>query len=160
MYNLCPKFTNRNREQIWGIYGKRGNEMNRQRALYEYLLNKGDEWTSQAQVARDLYEYYGNGECCLMPENFHDTHERLILSRDISDMAFSKDYEKIIISSGKGIKIANEEEFDRYIKSQFKSAIRRLAKVYAMSKKGNLNGQIDFGGHTVESFLENLPETP
>jgi hypothetical protein len=26
-------------------------------------------------------------------------------------------------------------------------------------KKGNRNGQIDFGGHTVEAFLENLPET-
>lgn len=27
-------------------------------------------------------------------------------------------------------------------------------------EKGNLNGQIDFSGHTFESFLENLPETP
>jgi hypothetical protein len=29
-----------------------------------------------------------------------------------------------------------------------------------MAKKGNRHNQMDFGGHTVESFLENLPETP
>jgi hypothetical protein len=27
MYKLCPENANRNRERIWGIYGKRGNKM-------------------------------------------------------------------------------------------------------------------------------------
>ncbi len=134
--------------------------MNRQRALYEYLENKGDTWTSQVQVARDLYEHFGNAECCLEPKEYHDSTERLQLSQTISDINFSNEFEKIVISSSKGIKLANEEEFDRYIKGQYKSAIRKLARVYAMAKKGNRDGQIDFGGHTVESFLENLPETP
>jgi hypothetical protein len=131
----------------------------KQRALYEYLKTAGDNWTSQVQVARDLYEHFGNGECCLAPEKYHDSTERLFLSRTISEINFSSEFEKIIISSSKGIKLANEEEFDRYIKGQYKSAIRKLARVYAMAKKGNHHGQIDFGGHTVESFLENLPET-
>ena len=134
--------------------------MDRQRALYEYLSEVGDEWVSQVQVARDLYKYFGNGECCLDPKEYHNTTERLELSQTISEINFSNDYEKIIISSSKGIKLANEEEFDRYIKGQYKSAIRKLARVYAMAKKGKRHGQIDFGGHTVESFLENLPETP
>ena len=133
--------------------------MNRQRALYEYLETAGDNWTSQVQVARDLFEHFGNGECCLEPKDYHNTTERLELSQTISKVNFSPEFEKIIISSSKGIKLANEEEFDRYIKSQYKSAIRKLARVYAMAKKGNRNGQIDFGGHTVEAFLENLPET-
>ena len=133
--------------------------MNRQRALYEYLETAGDNWTSQVQVARDLYEHFGNGECCLEPKEYHNTTERLELSQTISKVNFSPEFEKIIISSSKGIKLANEEEFDRYIKGQYKSAIRKLARVYAMAKKGNRNGQIDFGGHTVEAFLENLPET-
>ena len=133
--------------------------MNRQRALYEYLETAGYNWTSQVQVARDLYEHFGNAECCLEPKEFHDTTERLELSQTISQVNFSPEFEKIIISQSKGIKLANEEEFDRYIKGQYKSAIRKLARVYAMAKKGNRNGQIDFGGHTVEAFLENLPET-
>lgn len=132
--------------------------MNRQKALYEYLESVGDNWTSQAQVARDLYEHFGNAECCLLPEEYHNTTERLELSQTISQINFSPEFEKIVISSSNGIKLANEKEFDRYIKGQYKSAIRKLARVYAMAKKGNRNGQIDFGGHTVESFLENLPE--
>ena len=129
---------------------------NRQNALYEYLLNNGDEWTSQVQVARDLFEHFGNGECCLEPKEYHDTTERLELSQTISQINFSSEYEKIVISSSKGIKLANEEEFDRYIKGQYKSAIRKLARVYAMAKKGNRHNQIDFGGHTVEAFLDNI----
>ena len=129
-------------------------------ALYKYLESKGDVWSPQVEVARDLYEHFGNGECCLEPKEYHNTTERLEHSQTISKVNFSPESEKIIISSSKGIKLANEEEFDRYIKSQYKSAIRKLARVYAMAKKGNRNGQIDFGGHTVEAFLENLPETP
>ncbi len=131
----------------------------RQIALYEYLETAGDKWTSQVQVARDLYEHFGNAECCLEPKEYHDSTERTFLSRCISDINFSNEFEKIIISSSKGIKLANEEEFDRYVKGQYKSAIRKLARVYAMAKKGNRHNQMDFGGHTVESFLQNLPET-
>ena len=80
---------------------------NRHIALYEYLLDKGDTWTSQAEVARDLYRYFGNGECCLTPEDYHNTIERHILSKTISEINESMDYEKIIISSGKGVKLAN-----------------------------------------------------
>ena len=134
--------------------------MNKHKALYEYLESVGDNWTPQSQVARDLYEHFGNGECCLFPEEYHNTTERLELSQTISHINFSPEFEKIIISSSKGIKLANEEEHRIYVKSLHKSALRKLARVYAMAKKGNLNGQIDFGGHTVESFLENLPETP
>lgn len=127
--------------------------------LYEYLLSRGSEWTTHAEIARELYEHYGNAECCLEPKDFHNTAERLAIAKTCREINLSQDFEKLIISSSKGIKLATEEQFDRYIKLQYKSAIRKLARVYAMAKKGNRNGQIDFGGHTVESFLENLPET-
>lgn len=156
MNNLCPKLANRNREQIWGIYERGITMKDRQRALYAYLLSRGDEWTSQSDIARsdELFRYYGNAECCLEPKEYHNTTERLVLLSDLQAIKTDPEFEKLVISSPKGVKIANEEEFDRYIKSQYKSAIRKLARVYKMAKKGNRNGQIDFGGHTVESFLE------
>lgn len=132
---------------------------NRHRALYEYLLDKGDTWTSQAEVARDLYKYFGNGECCLMPEEYHDTLERHFLSKTIAEINEAFDYEKIIISSRKGIKLANEEEFERYIKNLYSSVFKKLRRVRIMEKKGNANGQIDFNGDTVEAFL-NIFENP
>ena len=131
----------------------------RQKALYEYLLSRNGKWTTHAEIARELYEHYGNAECCLEPKDFHNTAERLEIAETCREINLSQDFDKLIISSSKGIKIATEEEFNRYIKLQYNSAIRKLARVYKMAKKGNRNGQIDFGGHTVESFLENLPET-
>ena len=131
-------------------------EMNRQKALYEYLLSRGNEWTTHAEIARELYEYYGNGECCLEPKDFHNTKERTLITDDCREISISPCFEKIIICSSKGIKIANEAEFDRYIKAQYNATIRKLARVYKMAKKGNRNGQIDFVVHTVKSFLEGI----
>ena len=134
----------------------------RQRALYEYLLSRNGEWVSQAEIARsdELYEYYGNGECCLEPREYHNTTERVLLLADLQEIKTNPEFEKLVISSSKGVKIATESEFDRYIKSQYKSAIRKLARVYAMAKKGNRDGQIGIDGTVVEAFLEKIPETP
>ena len=128
----------------------------RQIALYDFLLDKGDEWTPQAEIARELYRNYGNAECCLEPKDYHNTTERQYITDDIRAINLDPHFEKIIISCGKGVKIANEEEFDRYIKGQYKSAIRKLARVYAMAKKGKRHNQMDFGGHTVEAFLNKI----
>lgn len=122
--------------------------------LYQYLLAKGDEWTPQVQVARDLFAEFGNGECCLEPKNYHDTTERKLLSNVISIMNTSPEFEKIIISSRKGIKIANEDEFFRYIKGRYSALFRQLKKVRAMERKGDLHGQLGIDGAAIDSFIE------
>lgn len=126
----------------------------RQKALYEFLLKRGGEYTTQADVAYALPEYYGNGECYFAQGDFHNTAERFHLSRDIREINLSPDFDKIIISNANGIKIADEAEFDRYIDSQFNSALRRLARISRIAKKGGRHKQIDLNGHTFESFLE------
>lgn len=128
----------------------------KQKVLYEYLLAKGDEYTPQVQVARDLYEHFGNGECCLAPEEFHDTTERLNLSKTISEINLSAEFDKIIISSSKGIKLANEEEHQRYVLGQYRSALRKLKRVVIMEKKGNLNNQIGIDGKAIEAFMRGI----
>ena len=125
-------------------------------ALYKYLESKGDTWTPQVEVARDLFAEFGNGECCLAPEEYHDTHERHILSKVIAEINESYDFEKIIISSGKGIKIANEEEHQRYLVGQYRSVLRRLKRVYIMEKKGNLHNQIGIDGNAIAAFIKNF----
>ena len=130
--------------------------MERHRALYEYLLAKGDTWTPQVEIARDLFAEFGNGECCLEPKSYHDTHERHLLSKAISDINFSNEFEKIIISSSKGIKLANEEEHHRYVANQYRSILRKLKRAYIMEKKGNANGQISIDGRTIEAYLHGV----
>ena len=131
----------------------------RQRALYEYLLSKGDTWTPQAEIARELYREYGNAECCLEPKDYHNTTERNYITRDIRAINESNEVEKIIIASGKGVKIATEAEAERYLRNQYTALFRKLKRIRTMERKCNLHNQMDFGGHTVEAFLENLRKT-
>lgn len=125
-------------------------------ALYKYLEEKGDVWSPQVEVARDLFEHFGNGECCLAPDEYHDSHERKILSRVISEVNFSPEFDKIIISSGKGIKLANEEEHKRYVTNQYRAVLRKLKRTRIMEKKGNANGQITIDGRTIEAYLNGV----
>lgn len=125
-------------------------------ALYKYLEEKGDVWSPQVEVARDLYEHFGNGECYFVPAEYHDSHERHIMSQIISEINFSPDFPKIIISSGKGIKLANEEEHKRYVTSQYRSVLRKLKRTRIMEKKGNANGQITIDGRTIEAYLHGV----
>ena len=125
-------------------------------ALYKYLEEKGDVWSPQVEVARDLYEHFGNGECCLAPEEYHDTQERHILSKVISEVNLSPEFDKIIISSGSGIKLANEEEHKRYVTNQYRAILRKLKRTRIMEKKGNANGQITIDGRTIEAYLHGV----
>ena len=128
----------------------------RQKALYYYLLEQGDEWTPQVKVARDLYAEFGNAECCLEPEQYHDTTERHILSKVIAEVNLNPEFEKIIISCGKGIKLADEEEHKRYVTNQYRSILRKLKRTRIMEKKGNANGQSTIDGRTIEAYLRGV----
>lgn len=128
----------------------------RQIALYEYLERKGDKWTTQQDVAFDLMEDY----FFYTSEIFHDSHARILMTKDIRAINDSAECEKIIISSSKGIKLANEEEFSKYISKQYASVFRRLQRVRTKEKKGKAHYNITFDENaefdTVESLLRKL----
>jgi hypothetical protein len=132
----------------------------KEKALYEFLLEQGDKYTAQSEIARELYGEFGNGECCLEPKEYHNTTERIDLLRCKQSINDSADFEKIIISNSKGMKIATEPEAVRYLENQYKALFRKLRRLRTMEKKCKLHHQITVAGHTVDSFLENLPQTP
>lgn len=123
-------------------------------ALYNYLIDVGDKWTPQAKVARELYGYFGNRECVMNAELYHDTYERRILSKTITEINNNDTFTKIIISSSKGIKLANEKEFDRYIKSQYRAVFRKLKTVRKMDKKGKKHNQYEFVDSAINAFID------
>lgn len=132
---------------------------NRHRKLYEFLCASGDNWMPQYKVARELYAEFGNDECCLAPETYHETLERKVLSNAIADINGSTEFEKIIISSSKGIKIASENDFAAHIRRQYSAIFRKLRRIRAMEKKARLHNQIGIDGESVDAFLEKIPET-
>ena len=130
----------------------------RQNALYEFLKSRADRWTAEFEIGRELYEYYGNSEACLSPADYHNTHQRRVLSLDVAQINGSADFEKIIISCSKGIKIASENEFAAHIHRQYSAIFRKLRRVRTMEKKARLHNQIGIDGETVDAFLEKIPE--
>ncbi len=134
------------------------NELNsRQWALYNALKEQGDEWKVQAEIATLIpdYNYDGSEDWRL----FHDSPARHMMTADIRTINESAVIQKVIISSGKGIKIANKEEFDRYIRKEISAAVRRLLRAKLKAKKGNLDGQmrITFGEYerdTIKAFID------
>ncbi len=129
----------------------------RQRALYEFLEQEGDKWTTQMDLAFALDGWYNTAEFC-GEMDFHNTPVRCLMTRDIQAINENPNFEKIIISSSKGIKLANEEEFAKYISKQYASVFRKLQRVRIKEKKGKAHYRITFDENaeidTVESLLK------
>ena len=134
----------------------------RQWALYRFLKKRGDRWTYQTEVAKIICsqsngEYYSdwNGK----PKDFHDSAARLQMTKDIRAINDSNVIQKIIISSPRGIKIANKSEFKKYIRKEIGAAVRRLMRAKRKAEKASRDGQsrITFGAYerdVIKSFIE------
>lgn len=120
----------------------------RQEALYSFLLERGDRWTSmeQATDSIQLYPAYFSGY-------YHNSTARRLLTRDIEEINDSEAYEKIIVSGRHGIKLASENEFERFLKAEFREIFKKLRRVRRISKKGSSDQQINLEGEIREAFL-------
>lgn len=127
----------------------------RQRDLYHFLEELGDEWVTQMDLAYALNNWYDTSRFC-NNEDFHNTDARCIMTRDIREINESNEFEKIIISSSKGIKLANEEEFAKYISKLYASVFRRLQRVRTKEKKGKANYNITFDENADFDVVESL----
>ena len=123
--------------------------------LYNYLKTRGDQWTTQHQIICDLKEFYGEIDC----ENFHDSSVRHQLTKDIREINASDYLPKPILSGGRGVKLANKEEFDEYISNNISSVLNRLKRLKKLAQKGGRNGQyrLKLSEHqkeVIDAFLE------
>lgn len=110
----------------------------RQWALYNHLKDRGDQWTTQCEIARALPEYGYTGTS----SEFHDSGTRMQMTADVRKINDSGIIQKIVISSPRGIKIASTNEFERYIRKEISAAVRRLMRAKRKAEKGNRDGQM------------------
>lgn len=120
----------------------------RREALYSFLLARGDKWTSMEQTTDSIpmYPTYTRS-------TYHNSTARRLLTRDIEAVNSSDKFEKIIVSGKYGIKLANENEFQKFLKSEFGEIFRKLRRVRTIARKGSKDQQIDFEGQVREAFL-------
>ena len=120
----------------------------RREALYSFLLARGDKWTSMEQTTDSIpmYPTYTRS-------TYHNSTARRLLTRDIEAVNSADKFEKIIVSGKYGIKLANENDFQKFLKSEFGEIFRKLRRVRTIARKGSKDQQIDLEGQIREAFL-------
>ena len=121
----------------------------RQENLYRFLLSRGNKWTSMEQTTDSISEYPA-----FFKSNYHNSQARRLLTRDIEAINSSDDFEKIIISGNRGIKLADETEFERFIRSETAEIFRKLKRVRKLIKKGSKDQQVTLEGEIDEPFIK------
>ena len=134
------------------------NELNaRQWAVYNLLKNNPDRYMTQLEIVYALKEFF---DVSFYNDQFHDSKSRHTLTKDIRAINKSEVIQKIIISTPKGVKIANQEEFAKYIDAEFAAIFRKLARTRQKARKAGLDGQmrIVLGSErdTIEAFADSI----
>lgn len=141
----------------WQIYNilKTQNDWITQKELCLKILYDNRFATVQKQLEYELIKMMSN-------EDFHNTKWRHIITKSIRELNSSSVIQKIILSTGKGIKIANREEYEHFIGRKIMSAVRHLQRVKKLADKASKDGQmrIVFNRErdTIEAFVKNFEE--
>lgn len=132
----------------------------RQWAVYNLLKNNPDRYMTQQEIALALPNYFVSFMNPWDESTFHDSAARHMLTKDIRAINNSEVIQKIIISTGKGVKIASSAEFEQYINAEFAAIFRKLARTRQKAKKAGLDGQmrIVLGNErdTIEAFADSI----
>lgn len=116
------------------------NDLNtRQWNLYNYLKERGDNWTSLRQIAEALN--YGE----VKPnQTFNNSLARRLITKDRQTLNNSDVIQKIIICGNKGLKLASKAEAEDYLSKDKKSLLNALARHYKLERKAGLDSQLKF----------------
>lgn len=129
----------------------------RQWAVYNLLKSRPDDFITQEFIVHQLHDHYELDHS----RPFHDTQARQLLTKDIRAINECPIIQKIIICTSRGVKIANKEEFERYISREFASIFRKLARTRQKARKAGLDKQmlLVLGEHqrdTIEAFADSI----
>lgn len=110
----------------------------RQWTLVNYYLKKKDHWTNDIDVCQDLFALYPFKE----DANFNNTNARRTLTEDKFAIRNSFEIPYLLISSNKGSKFANAEEWVEYF-GKIKAEIdaKRSVLIF-LEKKSKTHNQI------------------
>ena len=121
----------------------------RQEALYRFLLSRGDVWTPSDMATSFVTQYPA-----FFGDHYHSSNASRLLSSDIQAINGSRDFDCIIISGNRGIKLATEAEYERFVNAELKEIFDKLKRVRKIIKKGRRNMQLDMEGKIASAFLE------
>ncbi len=124
----------------------------RQDELYAFLASRED-WTPMRDVAGNLRAIYGWG---WGSSGFHNSGIRRMITEDIERINQSDEYDMIIISGSRGIKLASRGEFARWATAEYAEIFRKLKRVRHLTNKAGMHGQMRLLEE--ETFRDVFPE--
>ena len=123
--------------------------MNKDELLYEILSNNSNTYLTQQEVWERL-----NGVLWHKTDTpFHDSHERMLLTKQINRLNRSYGFNGLILSTSKGIKLATEEEAIKAVKSIYATALKKLKYARELETKINRDGQFDIEFKEYKFFI-------
>ena len=120
----------------------------RQQELYNLLLARGDEWSSMEFLTDSIKLYPA-----FFTTNYHNSRARRMLTADIEYINNSDKYEKIIVSTSRGVKLASEKDFEKFLSSELREVFAKLKRLRKLARKGSRDQQQDLEGRIADVFL-------
>lgn len=120
----------------------------RQQELYNLLLARGDKWSSMEFLTDSIKLYPA-----FFTTNYHNSRARRMLTADIEYINNSDKYEKIIVSTSRGVKLASEKDFEKFLSSELREVFAKLKRLRKLAKKGSRDQQQDLEGRIAETFF-------
>ena len=120
----------------------------RQQELYNLLLARGDEWSSM-EFCTDSIKLYP----AFFTTNYHNSRARRMLTADIEYINNSDKFEKIIVSTSRGVKLASEKDFEKFLSAELREVFGKLKRLRKLAKKGTRDQQINLEGEIADAFL-------
>lgn len=127
--------------------------------IYNYLKDHNNEWIQQEDLAYDLFYNEWLNDVKYSETDFHNTAIRKKITNAIRNLNNSPIIQKIILSSSKGVKIAERDEIDKYIGRHINCVVARLNRLKLIAKKASRDGQykITFGKYE-RQIIEAFPK--
>ena len=108
--------------------------------LYRLLRENKNSWITEHYIYKKLKRFYK--EFDYNENNFHDSFSRVRIGKDILELNNSERIQKIILSSSKGVKIADRDEYKRWSDLRWSSLKRMISRLVIKDEKFKLDGQV------------------
>lgn len=108
--------------------------------LYRLLRENNGHWITEHYIYKKLKRFYK--EFDYSESNFHDSFARVRIGKDILELNNSERIQKIILSSAKGVKIADRNEYKKWSDLRWASLKRMISRLVIKDKKFKLDGQM------------------
>lgn len=105
--------------------------------IYNYLKEHEHEYVTERRIVDTLFYEEWRAQALERAQPFHDLPIRRKITVAIRHINESSDIQEVILSTNKGLKIADKNDIDKYIGGQITAIKKQLNRIKKIAKKAN-----------------------